>query len=159
VSESPERADTVNPDREVTAGEAMSSPVVTVPEGGTILEAWTVMVTFRVRHAVVVRGDHCIGVLDDRALVEAWESGPSVLRSTAVRQLIGQRTVCVLPDASLREVAAIMNTCQVDAVPVVRADGKLVGLITAGDVIHAVSEHGLHAARDDGTRRDKKDTP
>jgi CBS domain-containing protein len=39
-----------------------------------------------------------------------------------------------------------MNHARVDAVPVVDTTGKLRGLVTAGDVVHAVSQHGLHAS-------------
>lgn len=133
----------------MTAHDVMSTPVATVPETGTIFDAWTVMVTCRVRHTVVVRGDRCLGMLDDRDLVAAWSDGPSALQATPVKRLLRQRTACVLPDAPLRQVAAIMNTSRVDAVPVVAADGKLTGLITAGDVVHAVSQHGLHVTYPD----------
>jgi CBS domain-containing protein len=130
--------------RDVTAEEAMSSPVATVPETGTILDAWTVMVTCGVRHTVVVRDDHCLGVLDDRALVNAWHAGPGALRATPVKQLLSGRTSCVLRDASLRQVAQIMESAYIDAVPVVEPDGTLMGLITATDVLRTVSQLGLH---------------
>lgn len=132
-------------ERDITAADAMSAPVVTVPESGTIFDAWTVMVTCQVRHTVVVRGDRCLGVIDDRDLVEAWHDGPGALRATPVRTLLRDRTSCVLPDTSLQEVAAIMNQARVDAIPVVEPNGKLTGLVTAGDLVHAVSRHGLHA--------------
>lgn len=133
-------------ERDMTAGDAMSSPVATVPDSGTILDAWSVMNTCHVRHAVVVRGDHCVGVLDDRDLVEAWHLGPSALQATPIKRLLRDRTSCVLPNASLRQVAELMNHARVDAVPVVDTTGKLRGLVTAGDVVHAVSQHGLHAS-------------
>jgi CBS domain-containing protein len=130
--------------RDLTAADAMTSPVVTVPETATLFDAWTVMVSFHVRHVVVVRDDHCLGVLDDRDLVSAWNSGPSALQATPVRRLLRDRTSCVLTDALLSQVADLMNTSRVDAVPVVEANGKLTGLITAGDIVHSVSRHGLH---------------
>jgi CBS domain-containing protein len=130
---------------DVTAADAMTSPVVTVPDSGTIFDAWTVMVTCQVRHTVVVRGDHCLGVIDDRDLVRVWSDGPSALRATPVKSLLRGRTCCVLADTPLQQVAAIMTEARVDAVPVVEPDGKLTGLVTAGDLAHAVSRHGLHA--------------
>jgi acetoin utilization protein AcuB len=128
---------------EVTAAEVMTSPVVTVPDSGTIWDAWSVMVNCRVRHAVVASHGHCIGVVDDRELVQAWQQGPTALRSTPIRQLLHARTSCVLPEAPLRQVAVLMNAERVDVVPVVDASGKLLGLITAGDVVHAVARLGL----------------
>jgi CBS domain-containing protein len=132
--------------RDLTAADAMSSPVVTVPDSGTIWDAWSVLINYRVRHAVVVSHEHCVGVIDDRELVRAWQQGPSVLRATPVRLLLRDRTSSVLPGAALSQVAALMNTEQIDAVPVVDASGKLLGLITAGDVLHTVAQYGLHNA-------------
>lgn len=130
--------------RDLTAADAMTSPVVTVPDSGTIWDAWSVLINCRVRHAVVVSRERCVGVIDDRELVQAWQQGPSALRSTPIRALLHDRTSCVLPEAALSQVASLMNTERIDAVPVVDASGKLLGLITAGDVLHAVAQYGLH---------------
>lgn len=142
--------------RDLTAADAMSSPVVTVPESGTIFAAWSVMIACKVHHAVVVRGDHCIGVVDDRDLVDAWQQGPGALRATPIKSVLRDRTSCVLPSTSLRQVANIMDSSRVDAVPVVDATGKLDGLITAGDVVHAVSRHGLHVAAGPGSEHSEE---
>ncbi len=104
------------------------------------------MLTCRVRHAVVVRAGHCLGVIDDRALVEAWHERSSALRATPVSKLLRDHTCCVLPETPLQKAAAIMYRSGVDAVPVVEADGALIGLLTAGDVVHAVARHGLNGA-------------
>ena len=133
---------TIAPD--VTAADVMSAPAVTVPDSGTIWDAWSVMINFRVRHAIVVAGDHCVGVIDDRQLVQAWQRGPSALRATPIKRILRDRTSCVLAAAPLQQVASLMNSQRVDAVPVVDTSGTLLGLITAGDVIHAVARHGLH---------------
>lgn len=131
-------------ERDITARDAMSSPVMTVPETATIFDAWAVMINCKVRHTVVVRDNRCLGVLTDRDLVEAWHAGPGALRATPVRRLLPEHTSCVLPGASLRQVAQVMNMTRVDAVPVVEADGKLAGLVTAGDVVHTVARLGVH---------------
>jgi CBS domain-containing protein len=122
----------------------MTTPVVIVPESGTIWDAWSLLISGRVRHAVVVSGERCIGIVDDRDLVKFWQHGPAELQTTPIRALVRRSTSCVLPDATLSQVAALMNVERIDAVPVVDAHGKLLGLITAGDVLHAVSRHGLY---------------
>jgi CBS domain-containing protein len=134
---------------EVNAADVMSTPVATVSDQGTIWDAWSVLISCRVRHAVVVSGSHCVAVVNDRDLVDAWQQGPSVLRRTPLRSLLRDRTSCVLPDASLSQVAELMNADRVDAVPVVDVHGELLGLVTAGDIVHAVARYGLHAAGGD----------
>ena len=128
---------------EMTAADVMSSPVISLAETSPILEAANLMLRQQIRHIVVVNGTHCIGVLTDRDLLETWYRGPAAMRTTIVRGLVANRTSCVLPDAALRQVARVMNENQVDAVPVVEEGGELLGLITAGDVVHAVAHYGL----------------
>ncbi|HTW20500.1 MAG TPA: CBS domain-containing protein [Mycobacteriales bacterium] len=130
--------------RVVTAADVMSSPVITVPATGTIWDAWSVLVSCGVRHAVVVSGARCVGVVDDRLLVQAWQQGPSALRTRAIKGLLAERTSCVLPETEIGEVAALMNLERLDAVPVVDGTGRLIGLLTAGDIVHAVARYGLH---------------
>lgn len=129
--------------REITASDVMTSPVFTVPESGTIWDAWSILFNCAVRHVVVVSNQHCVGVVDDRDLVQAWLLGPTALRAAPIRELLHERTSCVLPDCALQQVAELMNTERVDVLPVVDPTGKLVGLITAGDVVHAVARFGL----------------
>lgn len=134
---------------EVNAADVMSTPVATVSDQGTVWDAWSVLISCRVGHVVVVSGSRCVAVLTDRDLVDAWQQGPSVLRRTPIRSLLRDRTSCVLPDASLSQVAELMNVERVDAVPVVDIHGELLGLITAGDIVHAVARYGLHAGGGD----------
>lgn len=129
--------------RDVTAADVMTSPVVTVADSGTIWDAWSVLINCHVRHAVVVSGERCIGIVDDRVLIQAWQRGPSALRSTPIRALLHDRTSCVLPDSPLAHVATLMNTERLGAVPVVDDGGRLLGLITTSDILHAIARYGL----------------
>jgi CBS domain-containing protein len=128
---------------QLTAGDVMSSPAITVPDSASIWDAWSAMFTNGVRHVVIVRGAHCAGVIDDRQLIQAWQQGPNALRSTSISALVTVPASCVLREASLRQVARIMNVERVDAVPVTDPAGRLIGLITAGDVVHAVAQLGV----------------
>jgi CBS domain-containing protein len=111
---------TPSPDDDVvTAETVMSSPVITVSAGQSLWDAWTAMSSCGVRHVVVTVRERCVGVIDNRRLVAAWQQGPGHMQHTSVRSTLDHRTACVLPDAPLSGVAAIMNTNQVDAVPVV----------------------------------------
>lgn len=123
----------------------MSSPVITVAQDQSLWDAWTRMSGSGVRHVVVTDRDRCVGVIDDRRLVAAWPQGPSSMRHNAVRSALDERTACVLPDASLSTVAAIMNANLVDAVPVVDGTGKVLGLVTAVDLVRAVARWGVDA--------------
>ena len=128
---------------ELVAREIMSTPVAAVTDEATVWEAWNVLIRDHIRHVVVVNGRHCIGVVTESDLVAAWNRGPAVLSTMPIRTLLLNRTACVLPDAPVRHVAAVMDAERVDAVPVVDEQGTVLGLITATDVIHAVASDGI----------------
>jgi CBS domain-containing protein len=137
----------------VTAEAIMSSPVITVTQDQSLWDAWTLMSICGVRHVVVTVRDRCIGVIDDRRLISAWPQGPHPMQHTPARSVLDQHTACVLAGASLSTVADIMNTNQVDAVPVVDGTGKVLGLITAVDLLRAVARWGVDSHRADDPAR------
>lgn len=128
---------------EINACDVMSTPVATVDATSGLWQAGDLMISLGIHHVVVVDSGHCIGVLTDRDLLEAWYRGPTAIRGTPVSMLIATSTSCVLPDSPIRHLASIMNVNHVDAVPVVDESGRLLGLVTAGDVVHAVATYGL----------------
>jgi CBS domain-containing protein len=57
--------------------------------------------------------------------------------------MMRRRVTSVLPDTELRVVARIMNEDRLDAVPVVDEGGRVVGIVTAGDIAGAVARWGI----------------
>lgn len=51
------------------------------------------------------------------------------------------RVISVLPETSVREVARILHANRVSAVPVVAEDGRLLGMLSAGDLLRR-AQHG-----------------
>src|SRR4051794_8062417 len=121
----------------------MSEPTVSVAPDATLWAAWTVMMQSGVRHLLVASGDLCLGMLDDRTLFAEWPMGPLALRRRTVRDLVRPSTTCVLPDADLQTVARALVEDSTDAIPVVSVEGRLLGIITGGDLVRAVAEDGL----------------
>jgi CBS domain-containing protein len=129
--------------RPLTARDIMSSPALTVPPAATLWEAWRLMMGSGLRHLVVCYDDHVAGMLDDRAVFAQWPMGPLALRRTHVGDVMRPRTRCVLADADVRTIAALMVDDAVDAVPVVDDDGEVVGIVTSSDITVAVAAHGV----------------
>lgn len=100
------------------------------------------------RHLVVASTDGCLGVLDDRTVFAEWPMGPLALRRQSVRELVRPCTSCVLPDIDLQIVARVMVDEGVDAVPVVDAHDRLVGIVTISDVARAVAAGGVSLEED-----------
>jgi CBS domain-containing protein len=124
----------------------MTRDVVHARLDTSVFEAFELMAHAHVHHLPLVRSDgHCVAMLDAvtvaQRLPEAW-----VMRGGVALQQIGTvGPLSVLPDVTLAHAALAMDAAGVDACCVVDVHGRLIGVVTARDVIAVVAR----AARDD----------
>jgi CBS domain-containing protein len=91
---------------------------------------------------VVDEGGRVIGMLTEQEIMrdmvssylQGAASGPPASGRRLVRDVMTRQVLCVSPDQPLAEAASILSNKDVDRVPVVRG-GRLVGLLTRGDVV------------------------
>lgn len=131
------------PGRAVVARDVMSTPALSISPTTSVWTAWSMMMRTGLRHLAVAQGDECLGILDDRSVFAQWPMGPLALRRRTVRELVRPYATCVLPDTSLQALAQAMVGDAVDALPVVAADGRLVGIVTGSDLARAVATFGI----------------
>jgi CBS-domain-containing membrane protein len=119
------------------ARDLMSAPVHTLGPSDSIWDAWHLLSSAGVRHAVVVdRRSTVLGVLDDRRILHAWPSTPVAAQRTRLQTLLGRRRVRTVTEAAtIRMVARAVMANEADAVAVVSRTGKVVGIITASDLV------------------------
>jgi CBS domain-containing membrane protein len=124
----------------------MTRDVVHARLDTSLFEAFELMARAHVHHLPLVREDgHCVAMLDAvtvaQRLPEAW-----VTRGGVGLQHVGTvGPLSVLPDVTLAHAALAMDAAGVDACCVVDVHGRLIGVVTARDVIAVVAR----AARDD----------
>ena len=58
--------------------------------------------------------------------------------STVIDQIMTKKVVKIGPDASISDAAELMDSRKVKRLPVVNDDGKLIGIVTRGDIIGAM---------------------
>lgn len=84
----------------------------------------------------VMDGDNLVGIISERDVVRRLgRDGASVLTST-VGDLMTSSVISASPADQMDEVAALMTEHRFRHLPVV-ADGKLIGIVTIGDVVAA----------------------
>jgi len=89
---------------------------------------------------VVLDGGRIAAVLDDRMVASEWPAGgPDAPHRRRVGDVVERGVRCVLPEASVAQVARVMVETNRDAVPVVTAAGSLVGLATSTDLVAALA--------------------
>ena len=58
--------------------------------------------------------------------------------SAVIDQIMTKKVVLIGPDASISDAAELMDSHKVKRLPVVKDEGKLVGIVTRGDIIGAM---------------------
>src|SRR5262245_34721921 len=76
--------------------------------------------------------------------------GTSTVRKGAcamiASDIMTHRVCTIVPETSVQDVAALLSREHISGVPVVTADGKIVGMVTEADIITKVNRDGLRAA-------------
>ncbi len=124
-----------------------------------ISEAIRVMKENNIRHLPVMEGDRLVGIVSDRDLKEFNPSKATTLDVYELHYLLSKATVAdamrkdplrVAPDDTIEKAALLMHDNKIGCLPVVEADGTLVGILTQEDVFEALVR--VTGARTDTTR-------
>ena len=108
--------------------------VAMVREGSTVMEAAKIMSERRIGSVVVARGDKIVGIFSERDVlnrVVAKHLDPS---KVIVKDVMTAPVACCQPTTKLAECRSVMADKRIRHLPVVK-DNKLVGMISAGDII------------------------
>jgi CBS domain-containing protein len=126
--------------------EVMQTEVATLAPDERLDLADDVMRLGRVRHMPVLDEGRVVGLVSSRdtlaaSLTRSLEFEPSsrraFLRSVQVSEVMSRDLVTVEPDATLQQAAELMVRRKIGALPVVKPDGTLVGLVTETDLLAA----------------------
>ncbi|GAA3507641.1 CBS domain-containing membrane protein [Streptosporangium album] len=125
----------------LTVGQVMSRTLVAVAPDESPLMAWEIMCRAGIHHLPVVEGNGRLrGVLTKEDLTAHWSGGPIEQSRVRVHALLADRRCPhTTLDARLAEAAAAMVGAGVDAIPVLGEAHRLVGMVTATDVLRAVA--------------------
>ena len=130
---------------QLTVRDMMTDRPLTIAPERPVLDAARDMVRLGVGALPVVDGNGLlIGMLGERELLRSLtgylqggrgEGGKGAQQPPpAVRDAMTRQVLCVSPDQPLADVSAMMTNKDVDRVPVVR-DGRIVGMLTRGDIV------------------------
>ncbi len=115
--------------------------VVTVTPDTDVNRLLAVLAEHRIGAAVVSSDGHAVeGIVSERDVVRALAAqGPDVL-TAAVSIICTTDVHTVPPDAQVDDLTRLMTERRIRHVPVVGADGRLVGIVSIGDVVkHKIS--------------------
>jgi len=135
--------------------ELMTSKVFTVTQHDLIDRVFFLVHYENIRHVPVVEEGIVIGILSDRDLYKALgpKNNSRAIESTAskksaelhvapqkVRHIMHRGVKTVTRDSSAADAAGIMARNKIGALPVVDKDNKLVGILSATDILRVFSK-------------------
>jgi CBS domain-containing protein len=114
--------------------EVMTSKVCSIDADKPVAYAAKMMKDENVGFAPIVEGDRLVGTVTDRDIaVKAVAEGKDP-QTTLVRDIAETNIVTVEPDQDLDEALRLMASHQVQRLPVVEQDRRLVGVVAQADV-------------------------
>ncbi|MBI4951731.1 MAG: CBS domain-containing protein [Myxococcales bacterium] len=132
----------------------MTREVVTLHPADDLTGVEEGMRRLRFRHLPVVEGDKLVGLVTQRDLLRiaasslepgAPEKTRALVARHLVRDVMQQELVTVREDTPLAEAGELLWDHKLGCLPVVRADGGLVGIVTEADFVRLALD--LLAAR------------
>lgn len=116
-----------------TVADSMTRNPITMEADGTVREAAELMAAADIGDVVVVEEDRLVGIVTDRDIVvRVLAQGGSP--DDPVRDALSEDPVTTAPDVEVGEAVRLMRNHAVRRVPVVEADGRLVGIVSLGDL-------------------------
>ncbi|HVY29634.1 MAG TPA: CBS domain-containing protein [Polyangiaceae bacterium] len=136
------------------ANELMSREVFTCTKDDTLETAARSMWEYDTGCLVVADPEnHAVGMITDRDIAMAAYTQGAPLRDIRVESAMAHEVKSCGPMSSLGEVEEVMRSARIRRMLVVDAGGKIVGLISLGDIARSSQSSPLHAAAIPGVAR------
>lgn len=112
-----------------------------IPPDAVVFEALKIMAEKNIGALLVTQKESLVGIFSERDYARKIVLKGESSRTTAVKDVMTSAVMTVTPEQSIDECMALMTEKHIRHLPVVE-NGKLIGLISIGDVVKAIiSEH------------------
>jgi CBS domain-containing protein len=96
---------------------------------------------------IVLQGDRLVGVLSERDCARKLDLRGRTAKSTAVRDVMTTEVLYVTPGHTIDQCMALMKQDRVRHLPVLQ-DGRVVGVVSARDILEDAVTEGTYLIRD-----------
>lgn len=124
----------------MSIGEICVREVVIAKARDSVHKAAQLMRDFSVRTVVVTKGRHPVGILTDRDITVRVVAEGKDPQKTSIKEVMSARLITVRESASVGDGIRIMRGRGVRRLPVIDAEGKLIGIVTLDDLLDLIAE-------------------
>lgn len=118
-----------------------ATPLVTVAPDKPVFDALQVMADCNVGAVLVVDGDRLVGIFSERDYARKVILRGKASKEILVRDIMSDKVLYVTPDETIDECMAIMTEKHFRHLPVLGENGKIVGIVSIGDVVKETISH------------------
>ncbi len=126
----------------------MSKDVVTINPEETMAEALTVMVEKNIGSLIVTKYDAPVGIVTESDLLSKVLALGKDLRETTVEAVMSYPLIAIAPNVKIKEAAKLMIRQNVRRLAIFEV-GKLVGIVTAVDIVRSMPDFPKNDAKVD----------
>jgi len=126
---------------------AKESKVVTIGKDATVLNAAIVMNEHRIGALVVVDQSQVVGMFTERDILQRVVGQQRDPAQARVADVMTSEVACATPETTIEESRGAMKNRRIRHLPVLDRDGKLLGIVSIGDLNafeSATKEHTIH---------------
>ena len=111
--------------------------VYSISSDAKVYEALDMMANIDIGALVVMEGEKLVGIISERDYARKVILKGKVSKDTLVREIMATEIISISPGQTIEECMALMTEKRIRHMPVLD-EGKLVGIITIGDVVKSV---------------------
>ncbi|GAA4330993.1 CBS domain-containing protein [Variovorax defluvii] len=115
-----------------------SQAVHSIGPDASVFEAVALMAQKNIGALLVMEGDRIVGMLSERDYARKVVLMARSSKDTKLREIMTSSVIYVHPSQSTEECMAVMTENRVRHLPVLDDDGKLVGLVSIGDLVKGI---------------------
>jgi CBS domain-containing protein len=114
--------------------------VFSISPDATVYDAIKKMADNDIGSLVVIDNDRLVGILTERHYARNIVLKGRASPATPVQAIMETKVIYAKPEQSIEECMAVMTDKKVRHLPVIE-DGNLIGIISIGDLVHAIISH------------------
>lgn len=120
--------------------EQKGSRVLNIAPDATVYDALSIMAEMEVGALVVMDGDRLAGIISERDYARSVILRGKSSKTTPVSEIMTSKVLTISFETTVEECMSLMTNQRVRHLPVVD-DGKVVGLLSIGDIVKETIEH------------------
>jgi len=135
--------------KNITVSSIMTPNVITVNEKQTLREGSKFMYQHNIGGLIVLMDpsnnetgeiDKPIGIITERDIARLVAFSSNLSTDTAISEVMSKPLITINQNSSIKEVTDLMQKNDIRRLPIVDNKGKLVGIITAKDILRSLME-------------------